>query len=64
MRQPGIVALHSVTTTNALHYAFMTSGDDETRRMLMLQAAAFLTMFRKSIKGGADVKIDALEKAD
>ena len=41
----------------------MTSGDDETRRMLMLQAAAFLTMFRKSIKGG-DVKIDALEKAD
>ena len=63
MRQPGIVALHSVTTTNALHYAFMTSGDDETRRMLMLQAAAFLTMFRKSIKGG-DVKIDALEKAD
>ena len=63
MRQPGIVALHSVTTTNALHYGFMTSGDDETRRMLMLQAAAFLTMFRKSIKGG-DVKIDALEKAD
>ncbi len=25
-RQPGIVALHSVTTTNALHYAFNTAG--------------------------------------
>jgi hypothetical protein len=63
MRQPGIIALHSVTTTNALHYGYLTSGNDETRRMLMLQAAAFLTMFRKSIKGG-DVRIDALEKAD
>ena len=64
MQQPGIVALHSVTTTNALHYTFMTSGDDETRRMLMLQAAAFVVMFRKAIKGGSDVRIDALEKAD
>ncbi|HVS35815.1 MAG TPA: hypothetical protein VMS17_09555 [Gemmataceae bacterium] len=64
MRQPGIVALHSVTSTNALHYAFLTSGDDETRRMLMLQAAAFVVLFGKQVKGGAGVKIDALEKAD
>jgi hypothetical protein len=64
MRQPGIIALHSVTTSNALHYAFLTSGDDETRRMLMLQGAAFLVMFRKAIKGGSDVRIDAMEKAE
>jgi hypothetical protein len=64
MRQPGIVALHSVTTTNALHYAYRTSGDDETRRMLMLQGAAFVVLFRQALKGTADVRIDALEKAD
>lgn len=47
MRQPGIVGLHCVTTANALHYAFQASGNDETRRLLMLQGAAFLTMFRQ-----------------
>ena len=57
-------ALHSVTTTNALHYGFITSGNDETRRMLMLQAAAFIVMFGERVKGGANVRIDALEKAD
>src|SRR5262249_20735012 len=39
MRQPGIVGLHCVTSTNALHYAYTASGNDETRRMLMLQTA-------------------------
>jgi TAT (twin-arginine translocation) pathway signal sequence len=66
MRQPGIVSLHSVTTTNALHYAYLTSGDDETRRMLMLQGAAFVVMFRQAMKLGdkVGVKIDSLDKAD
>ena len=67
MRKPGIITLHCSTTTNALHYAFQTSGDDETRRMLMLQAAAFATMFRQAAGLGSaagDVKIDALEKAE
>ena len=49
MRQPGIVALHAVTTTNALRYAYDTSGDDQTRRLLMLQNAAFLPIFRESM---------------
>ncbi len=64
LRQPGIVALHSVTTTNALHYAYLTSGDDQTRRLLLLQAAAFLPMFRKSMEGRGrlrEVAIDRLE---
>lgn len=46
MRDPGIVPLHAVTSTNALHYAFQASGDDLTRRKLLLQNAAFLTLFR------------------
>ena len=51
MRQPGIIGLHTLTTANALHYAYLTSGDDATRRMLLLQNCAFLPMFRKSAAG-------------
>jgi hypothetical protein len=41
----------------------MTSGDGETRRMMMLQAAAFVVLFGKQVKGD-DVKIDALDRSD
>ncbi|MEW4564922.1 hypothetical protein AB1K70_20520 [Bremerella sp. JC770] len=64
MQQPAIVPLHSVTTTNALRYAYETCGDDETRRLLMLQNAAFLPMFRSGMRGRGGVKevnIDTLE---
>lgn len=49
MQQPEIVALHAVTTTNAMRFAFETSGNDENRRLLMLQNAAFLPMFRQGM---------------
>lgn len=52
MRQPGIVALHAVTTTNAARYAFEEAGDDETRRFLLLQNAAFLPLFRVAMESG------------
>jgi hypothetical protein len=64
IRQPGIVSLHAATSTNALHFAFEASGDDETRRLLMLQNAAFLTMFRGAMDGRGRVghaQIDQLE---
>jgi hypothetical protein len=64
-RQPGIVALHAVTTSNALRYAWNTSANDETRRMLLLQNAAFVPMFRQAMinRGGKlkDLKLDALQ---
>jgi hypothetical protein len=61
MRKPGIIALHAVTSSNALHFAFQTSGNDETRRMLLLQNVAFLPLFRghANPKGGA--LIDEME---
>src|SRR4051812_36454867 len=31
MRRPGILSLHALTSTNALHFAFENSADDETR---------------------------------
>jgi hypothetical protein len=61
MRQPGIVSLHAVTSTNALHFAYRTSADDETRKLLLLQNAAFLTLFRGGREGEKAVKIDQFE---
>ena len=65
MQQPGIIGVHCVTSVNALHFAYQTSGNDETRRMLMLQAAAFLALFYKRMKGPGklreDLQIDVLE---
>lgn len=56
MRQPGIVALHTVTTTNAMNFAYRTSSNEETRRLLMLQNAAFLPMFRSAMQSRGRVK--------
>ena len=49
MRQPGIVGIHTLTSSNALHYAYQTAGDDETRQLMLLQNAAFLPMFRQGM---------------
>lgn len=61
MRRPGIVSLHAVTTINALHFAYQTSSNDETRRLLLLQSAAFLPLFRGDLAGGKGVRIDLFE---
>jgi hypothetical protein len=64
MRQPGIVGLHTLTTTNALHYAFRQVDDDLTRRLILLQNAAFLPMFRDAMHRRGKVgelQIDGLE---
>jgi hypothetical protein len=64
LRQPGIVALHAVTTTNALRYAYEATPEDDVRRWLMLQNAAFVTLFRDALSSRGkvgDTRIDALE---
>jgi hypothetical protein len=64
MRQPGIVSLHAVTTSNALRYAYATSGNPDTRRMALLQNAAFLPLFRAAMQLRGDVsqrQLDQLE---
>jgi hypothetical protein len=61
MRAPGILSLHATTFTNALHYAWQHCRDDETRKLLLLQNAAFLPLFRGN--GGREVLIDQLEPA-
>jgi hypothetical protein len=60
-RRPGLVSLHALTSTNALHFAYQTSANDETRRLLLLQNAAFLTLFRGDPKGIKELDLDKLE---
>jgi len=67
VRQPAIIAMHSVTTTNALRFAFRTTANDNTRRMILLQTAAFLTLFHQSMRERGKVssfQIDHLEAFD
>ena len=62
MRQPGIATLHSVTSSNALHYAYMTAGDTDLRLRLLLQNAAFIPLFRNTLNNRArQVKVDDFE---
>lgn len=64
MRQPGIVALHAMTSSNALSYAYRATMDDDTRRMMFLQNVAFLPLFRGAMASRGKVgteRIDALE---
>jgi len=55
MRQPGIVGLHTLTTSNALRYAYDNTSNDELRRWLLLQNASFLTMFREAMKSRGNI---------
>ncbi len=67
MRQPGIVSLHTLTTTNAMRFAFDTCGEQETRKLILLQNAAFLPLFRSEMDRRGKVggqQIDQLAPAD
>ncbi|HEV8544471.1 MAG TPA: hypothetical protein VGR78_18945 [Verrucomicrobiae bacterium] len=60
MRSPGILSLHATTFTNAIHYSWTHCHSEETRKLLLLQNAAFLPLFRGNSKG-TNVQIDRLE---
>ncbi len=60
MRLPGIIALHAVTTTNAIRYLYERSRSDATKRLLLLQNASFLPFYRG---GGSAARVDRLEPA-
>jgi hypothetical protein len=60
MQAPGILSLHASTFGNAVHYLWDHTADDETRRLLLLQNAAFLPLFRGNAKDKG-LRIDKLE---
>lgn len=67
MRRSNIASLHAVTTANAMRYLFERSGDDATRRFILLQTASFMPRFREAAAAGQratplnDAYIDKLE---
>jgi len=63
MRNPGIISLHAVTTTNAIRYAFERSRSDDTHRRLLLQNASFLPLYRSGGDSGGP-RIDELTAAE
>ena len=62
MRQPGIVSLHTLTTTNAMRFAFDTCGDAETRKLILLQNAAFLPLFRTEMTNRGNVSQQRIDQ--
>lgn len=54
-RQPGIIGIHTLTTANALRYAYGAASSEATRQLLLLQAAAFTPMFHDSMRGRGDI---------
>ncbi len=63
MRQPGIASLHATTFTNATHYSFQHTRDEETRKLLLLQNAAFLPLYRGGSKDKG-LHVDSLEPVE
>ena len=63
MRAPGILSLHATTFTNAMHYAFRHCRDRDTRKLLLLQNAAFLPLFRGNSQDKG-IHIDSLEPVE
>lgn len=61
IRNPGILSLHATTFTNAVHYSWRHCADDETRKLLLLQNASFLPLFRGDRRAGP--RIDDLTSA-
>ena len=61
MRSPGIIALHAMTSANALHYIHGASGDDTNRRLALLQAAGWVPLFRDRAASDSKLEIDAIE---
>ena len=62
MRAPGILSLHATTFTNAIHYGFRRCRDEETRKLMLLQNAAFLPLFRGNSKDKG-LHVEAMEPA-
>ena len=63
MRQPGIIGVHTVTSTNSMHYAFRTAKNPETRLLLLLQGLGWMGQFRNLMDTRRDksVRITELE---
>lgn len=51
IQQPGIYGIHTVTSTNALRYAYESSSEPTTRLLMLLQGLGWMSQFRKFMSG-------------
>jgi hypothetical protein len=49
-----LASIHSVTSTNALHYAWLTASDPADRALLLLQAVGWMGQFRTASSARPD----------
>ena len=49
-RRPGLLPVHPTTVSNSLHDIYLRSTTDLTRRVALLQAAAWIPVFRDELK--------------
>ena len=64
LRRNDIVAVHANTTADAMRYCYAASDTDAARRLLLLQAVAFMPRFRQLSAPrprSSDRRIDAVE---
>ena len=64
LRRNNIVAVHANTTADAMRYCYTASDDDTARRLLLLQAVAFMPRFRERTaprSATRNRRIDAIE---
>jgi hypothetical protein len=61
VRSPGIIALHAMTSANALHFIYGASGDETTRKLALLQGAGWVPLFRGRAQPRNQVNLDAIE---
>jgi hypothetical protein len=59
MRRTNILSIHALTTFNAMRYCYDATWSDRTRQLILLQAAAFVPLYRGQID--KDLKVDRLE---
>lgn len=68
MRQPGIFGIHTVTSADALRYAYETAAPPESRLLMLLQAVGWMCQFRTFMasegSGLNDIRITQLAAAD
>jgi len=65
LKQSGIISVHANTCVNALYFAYRHAGDPGTSRLILLQAAAFLPLFRDLLGNERHrLWIDTLEALD
>lgn len=63
MRRPGIISLHSVTSSNALRFAYERCASRDLRLMLLLQNAAFVPLFRGNPAKADATRVDDFKSA-